>query len=237
MVTFTQVYLLITLILLVGTAPPAVGDDDICDKDRKYLDSCLQKLPSLLSRDSTTGIPSSKKSVEQACNAFKTGMQCFDLYAATCLNGDERKVMNRNVAGARHAFSYLCDDPSFQTEYLQYNSCYRKVSRDWDFCANRFLERVNNSHTRAFDICCANHAFLDCVYDVGMKKCHHKAADFLRKIAGILANVRVHDAACRSKGETPDRCSAADWRPALLVVVSCFIVLLTTNVSSSSSID
>jgi hypothetical protein len=41
-------------------------------------------------------------------------MQCFDLYAATCLNGDERKVMNRNVAGARHAFSYLCDDPSFQ---------------------------------------------------------------------------------------------------------------------------
>lgn len=49
------------------------------------------------------------------CSAFKTGMQCFDLYAATCLNGDERKVMNRNVAGARHAFSYLCDDPSFQT--------------------------------------------------------------------------------------------------------------------------
>jgi hypothetical protein len=42
-------------------------------------------------------------------------MQCFDLYATTCLNGDERKVMNRNVAGARHAFSYLCDDPSFQT--------------------------------------------------------------------------------------------------------------------------
>jgi hypothetical protein len=49
------------------------------------------------------------------CSAFKTGMQCFDLYAVTCLNGDERKVMNRNVAGARHAFSYLCDDPSFQT--------------------------------------------------------------------------------------------------------------------------
>jgi hypothetical protein len=41
----------------------------------------------------------------------------------------------------------------FFSEYLQYNSCYRKVSKDWDFCANRFLERVNNSHTRAFDIC------------------------------------------------------------------------------------
>ena len=49
------------------------------------------------------------------CSAFKTGMKCFDLYATTCLNGDERQVMNRNVAGARHAFIYLCDDPSFQT--------------------------------------------------------------------------------------------------------------------------
>lgn len=89
----------------------------------------------------------------------------------------------------------------------------------------------------ALMLCCsANHAFLDCVYDVGMKKCQHKAADFLRKIAGILANVRVHDAACRSKGETPDRCSAADWRPALLVVVSC-LILVTTGVSGSSSID
>jgi hypothetical protein len=46
--------------------------------------------------------------------AFKAGMQCFDSYAITCLNGDERKLMNSNVAGARHAFSYICDDPSFQ---------------------------------------------------------------------------------------------------------------------------
>jgi hypothetical protein len=75
------------------------------------------------------------------------------------------------------------------------------------------------------------------VYDVGLKKCQHKAADFLRKIAGILANVRVYDAACRSKGRAPDKCSAADWRPELLVVVSCLIILLTTSLSGSSSID
>jgi hypothetical protein len=90
----------------------------------------------------------------------------------------------------------------------------------------------------ALMLCCsANHAFLDCVYDVGVKKCQHKAADFLRKIAGILANVRVYDAACKSKGEAPDRCSAADWCPAFLVVVSCLIILLTTIAFSSSSFD
>ncbi|GFG32950.1 hypothetical protein Cfor_05509, partial [Coptotermes formosanus] len=213
---------------------PAVGGNDICDKDRKHLDTCFQKLPSLMSRDSTTGIPSSKKAVEGACNAFKTGMQCFDSYAATCLNGDERQVMNRNVAGARHAFSYLCDDPSFQTEYLRYTSCYRKVSKDWDFCANSSLERVNNSPTKAFDICCANHAFLDCVFEEGEKKCQHEAAVFLRRIAAILANVRVYDTACKTKGATPDRCSAAEWPPTLLVTVSILITPLTTGVFGRS---
>ncbi|KAJ9595434.1 hypothetical protein L9F63_013345, partial [Diploptera punctata] len=54
----------------------------------------------------------------------------------------------------------------------------------------------------------ANHAFLDCVYEVGVQKCTSEAAVFLRRIAGILANVRVYDAACKPKGSTPDRCSA-----------------------------
>jgi len=48
-------------------ALPAVGGSEICDKDQKYLDSCVQQLPSIMSRDSTTGIPSSKKALEQAC--------------------------------------------------------------------------------------------------------------------------------------------------------------------------
>jgi hypothetical protein len=75
------------------------------------------------------------------------------------------------------------------------------------------------------------------VYEVGVKKCQHKAADFLRKIAGILANVRVYDAACISKGETPDRCSAADWRPALPVIVSFLFILLATNIFGSCPVD
>jgi hypothetical protein len=83
----------------------------------------------------------------------------------------------------------------------------------------------------ALMLCCsANHAFLDCVYKGGLKKCRPKAADFLRKIAGLLANVSVYDLACIPEGETADRCSAAEWRPAPLVVVSVAFLLLTTSV-------
>jgi hypothetical protein len=75
------------------------------------------------------------------------------------------------------------------------------------------------------------------VYEVGVKKCEQKAADFLRKIAGILANVRVYDAACISKGETPDRCSAADQRPALPLIVSFLFILLAASLFGSSPVD
>jgi hypothetical protein len=54
-------------------------------------------------------------SVVVCCSAFKTGMQCIDQYAELCLNARERKLMNENVAGARHTFAYLCDDPLFQS--------------------------------------------------------------------------------------------------------------------------
>jgi hypothetical protein len=80
----------------------------------------------------------------------------------------------------------------------------------------------------------ANHAFLDCVYEVGLKKCEEEDAVFLRRIAGILANVRVYDATCKTKGATPERCSGADCHPTLIVTVSIFIVHLTTNVFGSS---
>ncbi|KAK6626624.1 hypothetical protein RUM44_009100 [Polyplax serrata] len=40
--------------------------DDIC-KDRGYLDSCLEQLPPLMSKNGTTGIPNSKKQVDAVC--------------------------------------------------------------------------------------------------------------------------------------------------------------------------
>lgn len=80
----------------------------------------------------------------------------------------------------------------------------------------------------------ANHAFLDCVYEVGKKICQEEAGYFLRRIAGILANVRVYDATCKTKGATPERCSAADWHPTLIVTFSILIIPLTSSVFGSS---
>jgi len=80
----------------------------------------------------------------------------------------------------------------------------------------------------------ANHAFLDCVYKEGKKICQEEAADFLRRIAGILANVRMYDPTCKTKGARSERCSATDWHPTFIVTVSILIIPLTTSVFGSS---
>jgi hypothetical protein len=69
---------------------------------------------------------------------------------------------------------------------------------------------------------------------VGKKICQEEAASLLHRIAGILANVKVYEATCKTKGSTPERCSAADWHPKLTVTVSILIIPLTTSVFGSS---
>nr|CAD7568667.1 unnamed protein product [Timema californicum] len=48
------------------------------------------------------------------CSAFKTGMGCIEEYANQCLSPRDHKVLEDHVAGAKHTFRFLCDDPGFQ---------------------------------------------------------------------------------------------------------------------------
>ena len=50
---------------------------------------------------------------------FKAGMNCIDDYKARCLTARQQQVIERGVAGARHTFAFLCDDPVFQAGKAQ----------------------------------------------------------------------------------------------------------------------
>lgn len=175
-------------------------------KDRSFLDSCLRKLPPILEQTELKGIPSSKKDVDASCNAFKTGMGCMDEYSKECLTERDRKILEDHVAGARHTFRFLCDDPGFQSEYLQYTACYRGISKDWDACANKFVLLVKEemarknvtSQSRLLELCCAKHGFLRCVYVASRLKCRKEEALFIKKIADTLSNMRVYSPHCRN---------------------------------------
>ena len=93
---------------------------------------------------------------------FKTGMNCIDDYKERCLSPRQQQVIERGVAGARHTFAFLCDDPVFQAgkklticgfnlyltyclsvEFLQHQICFKGTSGDWEHCANHFQVKNN----------------------------------------------------------------------------------------------
>ncbi|PSN42456.1 hypothetical protein C0J52_18916 [Blattella germanica] len=75
-------------------------------------------------------------------------MGCINDYADNCLNPREKKILEDNLAGAKHTFRFLCDDAGFQSEYLMYKACYRGISKDWDACAGRFVQLVREEMNR-----------------------------------------------------------------------------------------
>ncbi|XP_067003867.1 uncharacterized protein [Anabrus simplex] len=189
-------------------------------QNKTRLDSCLQELPQLES----PGIPSDKEGVDTACRAFKKGMLCFDQYVNTCINGDDRIVINSNVAGARKAFISLCDDPHFQGEYLRHAPCYRNVSKDWEKCSRRFLEQVRSGPSAK--LCCARDAFLECVYDAGTHHCRPESAKFLRQFAEILSSAHFYRTSCHPSTTSSALCASGNLpRPQMSYIVVMIAVL------------
>ncbi|EEB11578.1 conserved hypothetical protein [Pediculus humanus corporis] len=162
-------------------------------------------------------------------------MKCIDLYSDTCLSSSVRKIINENVAGARHTFAFLCDDPLFQSEYLQYASCYRAVTKDWDFCAKRFLKQVppQNSTSKQANIetCCAKQTFYRCVYEFGNMRCRSDAASFLRRIAETLLNVHVYRMSCFPEDDYDVHCSSSTCNSSYFPS-SIFLIFISTLLST-----
>ncbi|XP_046675120.1 uncharacterized protein LOC124363893 [Homalodisca vitripennis] len=206
MVSVLLLEFIILIQYVVANEEASLNETLIKCKDRTYLDNCLKKLPPILEKSEMKGIPSSKKDVDASCSAFKIGMGCMDEFAKKCLSHQDRQTLEAHVAGARHTFKFLCDDPVFQAEYLQYTSCYKAISKDWDNCANRFVSLVREEvsrknytmESRLLELCCARHGFLKCVYVASRLKCKKEEALFIKKIADTLSNMRVYSKHCRN---------------------------------------
>ncbi|KAK7861724.1 hypothetical protein R5R35_014582 [Gryllus longicercus] len=132
-------------------------------------------------------------------------MGCVEEYSRNCLNAKDRRLVEDQVAGANYTFHFLCDDKTFQKEYLKYTSCYRGITHQWDTCANRFMELVREEmarrnateHQRMLELCCAKYGFLRCVYVASLHICRKEEAIFLNRIAETLSAIRVYTPICR----------------------------------------
>lgn len=219
-------------LLLLCVLCNTVWCQDAKCQGKAKLDSCLQQLPPL---SELSGIPSSREAINASCRAFKTGMGCIDEYARVCLDERQRQGLHDSVSGAKDAFTFLCDDPSFQREYLKYTTCYRGVSEHWELCAQRFAFLVRDEYSRpnvtrnerTLALCCAKHGFLRCAYEVSHLKCSKEAALFLKRIAETLSNIRVHYAECQ--GINVDICSGSGSNSPFLLAMAALLLTPMLN--------
>lgn len=189
--------------LASSTSSPVNATGVECSQS--YLDRCLQEMQPLLDSPLTKGIPHTQEAVLVSCRAFKGGMSCIDHYKDNCLHRRQQLNLERHVAGARHTFAFLCDDPVFQSEFLQHQSCFRGTSRDWGKCANHFQRLVDEEMVqnvsraqRNLGLCCAKHGFVRCIYYASQFKCRTESASFLNRLARTLTDDQVHEESCRN---------------------------------------
>ncbi|XP_025204098.1 uncharacterized protein LOC112600954 [Melanaphis sacchari] len=171
---------------------------------KNSLDFCMQNVSVFLERNNPVGIPKSKADVDIVCKGFKMGMKCFDDFSNLCLTLDEKNMVNDNVIGAKYTFKFLCDDETFQKDFLKYTDCYRVINSDWDLCTEKFMSLVReemkgnqSEDAKVLNMCCAKHGFLNCVYTTSKMKCGMEEANFLRKIADTLSENKFVSSACQ----------------------------------------
>ncbi|XP_046638845.1 uncharacterized protein LOC124320199 isoform X1 [Daphnia pulicaria] len=220
------------LFIATGSAQSAVN----CN--RTTLDQCLKAIEPLLNSPAMAkGIPSTKEAVQARCAVFKVGMSCIDEFKDHCLNQRQKIQMERAVAGAQHTFAFLCDDPVFQSEFLQHQSCLHGTSDDWERCAYHFqnmvAEELAANLTKAdrnLGLCCAKHGFLRCVYYAAQFKCRKEEALFLMRVAQTLTESQVHENACK-KIKFDEVCASDSSVPTVSSMLLTLVAIWWSSIS------
>nr|CAH0113683.1 unnamed protein product [Daphnia galeata] len=204
-VIFMETFIVFPTLFIAGLFIATGSAQSTVNCNRTTLDQCLKAIEPLLNSPAMAkGIPSTKEAVQARCAVFKVGMLCIDEYKDQCLNQRHKIQMERAVAGAQHTFAFLCDDPVFQSEFLQHQNCLHGTSDDWERCSYHFqnmvAEELAANLTKAdrnLGLCCAKHGFLRCVYYAAQFKCRKEEALFLMRVAQTLTESQVHENACK----------------------------------------
>ncbi|CAG7714170.1 unnamed protein product [Allacma fusca] len=171
------------------------------------LNDCWRQLPAF-SENGFDGIPSSLTGINTSCEAFATGMRCVHNWTNRCMAETARQKIMESVRGAQEAFSFLCKDQKFQSDFLKHKECYKKISPRWDACAKGFLNNVRSVNPGHQDnsthLCCLRTTFRRCVSEVLHHFCSKEASLFLMRMAETLVKNNM-----KGKQPQPEICDSA----------------------------
>merc|ERR1712223_2287485 len=88
------------------------------------------------------GFATSKEELIKMCPKLMDGLRCIDDFTLRCLDREHRGYLNTLYAGTTQVIVDLCQEGTYQSDYLRHAPCMRLVQAGYERCAADYQTRI-----------------------------------------------------------------------------------------------
>merc|ERR1712223_1136903 len=88
------------------------------------------------------GFATSKEELIKMCPKLMDGLRCIDDFTLRCLDREHRAYFNTLYAGTTQVIVDLCQEGTYQSDYLRHAPCMRLVQAGYERCAADYQTRI-----------------------------------------------------------------------------------------------
>lgn len=219
---------------------------------------CTKPLTILTDSGSGMTIVTSKAELEKICPDLRSALRCIHEYTRMCMSLDRRRHFKKLFHGTQVVVQDLCNNGSFQNEYLTHSPCMKQVSKENEVCFSTYAQAMReiqsqpsapptsnpslsspapdnsllyNKEDGIKNVCCSFQEYMECSTHVTRRTCGASAAEFSRKFLDRMSSsmINMH---CSSYGA--DEChlmsssATSPYLPALLSKVTTWLSVSTS---------
>jgi len=97
------------------------------------------------------GFATSMDELQEMCPKLLEGLRCIDDFTVRCLDREHRAYFNTLYAGTTQVIVDLCQEGSYQSDYLRHAPCMRQVQSGYERCASEYQQRIKTLNSGAGD--------------------------------------------------------------------------------------
>uniref|UniRef100_A0A2M3ZEH8 Putative secreted peptide n=1 Tax=Anopheles braziliensis TaxID=58242 RepID=A0A2M3ZEH8_9DIPT len=128
--------------LLLVTMAALVRQSGAEDCGQEELVQCTKPLQ-LLSATSELSFVTKKEELDQLCPDLHAGLHCIRSYTRRCMNIHQRDHFNKLYHGTNEVIHELCEEGSYQEDFLRHAPCMRHVKKEYEVCATRYQSTMS----------------------------------------------------------------------------------------------
>jgi len=95
------------------------------------------------------GFATSMDELQEMCPKLMEGLRCIDDFTVRCLDREHRAYFNTLYAGTTQVIVDLCQEGSYQSDYLRHAPCMRQVQSGYERCASEYQHRIKSLNSGA----------------------------------------------------------------------------------------